>query len=243
MLKKEVLDAFKRLLECLLVIIAIPLAIIWDKVFVKFGWAYLDIFKGIFITVAFIYSAYSGMTLFQSEKKDRAFEYLFTLPISKLEIIVSKILPRISILIYLIMILACFLWSKTVLSIGINLVFVFAISVFISLAINSAVIGFIGILLLFGVFWQNCGIISYLIWKLHIASNILSGIYFSRLLSAALLLIPFGIAFWRTFKRLDMKPLKLQMRSYYIIILPSLIIIIAFMVIFYRGYMSWILKK
>ena len=239
MLKKEFLDASKRLLECLLILVAIPVSFVWDKVVIKFGWEFSEIFIGTFITIVVIFSVYSGATIFQSEKKDRAFEYLLSLPISRLRIIINKILPRISILLFLIIILASFSGFKLLLTNGVTFLFLFLISVFISITVNSVIIGLLGVLLLYYVFFFTSRIISFLSWQLHINITGLFGFMLGQLIPAALLLIPFGIAFWLTFKNFDMKPLKLQIKPYYYIALPSLIIIISFIVRFFGDYLSW----
>jgi hypothetical protein len=49
--------------------------------------------------------------------------------------------------------------------------------------------------------------------------------------------------FWLTFKKLDVKPIRLQMRTYYSILLPSLAGLVAFILLFYKKYMSWIMAR
>ena len=239
MLKKEFLDALKRLLECLLILIAIPISFVWDKVVIKFGWEFSEFFIGTFVAVVVIFSVYSGATIFQSEKKDRAFEYLLSLPISRSRIIINKILPRISILLFLLIVLAFFSGFKSVLISGFTLIVLFFISVFISITVSSVIIGLLGVFLLYYVFYFTSHIIRFLSWKLQINITGLFGFMLDQWISAALLLIPFGIAFWLTFKNFDMKPLKLQIKPYYYIALPSLIIIISFVVKFFGDYLSW----
>lgn len=239
MLKKEFLDASKRLPECLLILIAIPVSFVWDKVVIRFGWEFSEIFIGTFVTIVVIFSVYSGATIFQSEKKDRAFEYLLSLPISRLRIIINKILPRILILLFLIIVLASFSSFKLLLTNGITFLFLFLISVFISITVNSVIIGLLGVLLLYYVFFFTSHIMNFLSWKLHINITGLFGFMLGQLIPAALLLIPFGIAFWLTFKNFDMKPLKLQIKPYYYIALPSLIIIISFVVLLFGDYLAW----
>ena len=48
------------------------------------------------------------MTLFQAEKRDRGFEYLLILPVSRLKIFLYKYLPRLVALVILVAALAFF---------------------------------------------------------------------------------------------------------------------------------------
>ena len=57
-----------------------------------------------------------------------------------------------------------------------------------------------------------------------------------QLIAVALLLVPMGTAFWLTFKKMDVKPMKLQMRTYYAIVLPTLIVIITFVSVMFKKY-------
>jgi ABC-type Na+ efflux pump permease subunit len=239
MLKKEFRDALKRLGECLFVLIGVPLGYLWDKLIVKFGWDFLDIFKSVFIVVVFIYAAVAGVTIFLAEKKDRAFEYLCSLPISKRKILMNKILSRISFLaaLYFIMI---FMTKRNLASTeGLYLIFIFLVSLFLSLSIDSVVIGLIGISLLLSTYFFAYQTISFMAWKFHIISQPFSHPFFVQFISALILMAPFGAAFWKILKNLDAKPLKLQMKPYYTIALPSFLILVALIIKFYGEYMSW----
>ena len=108
MLRKELTETLKRFLECFLILIGIPVAFLLDKLIIRFGWGFLDIFQGFFIATIVVYAVYSGLTIFQAEKKDRAIEYLLSLPISRKKVIVMKVLPRLAILIFLILFFSCF---------------------------------------------------------------------------------------------------------------------------------------
>lgn len=228
----------KRLAECCFILIAIPIGYIWDIFFVKFGWKFSDMFTGVYVAIVFAYAAYSGVTIFQAEKKDRAFEYVLSLPISKLEIFKNKILPRILSLTFLYLILVILTNNKsTSIQEGLFLYYIFFISLFLSFTIDSVIIGFLGISLLFGLYFFSAQSISYLAWKIHLIPSIYSGRVLTQIISALLLLTPFGIAFWKIYKNLDAKPLKLQLRPYYAISLPSLLILLMLILKFYRDYL------
>lgn len=235
MLKKEVWDAVKRELECLLILAVVPLAFLWDRLVMKFNWGFRDIFSAVFITTVIIYAVYAGATIFQSEKKDRAFEYLFSLPVSRSKILLLKILPRLVTLIFLVIILALFF--KVDLSIfGITFLVVFFASTFLSLGINSIIINLIAVIMLYYVYrflWQILMNFSF-IHGLESRGDWLIPLF--KLIAAALLLVPMGTAFWLTFKRMDVKPMKLQMRTYYAIVLPTLVILITFVSVMFKKY-------
>jgi len=236
MLKKEVWDALKRELECLLILGAIPLALLWDRLVVNFGWEFRDIFSGIFITTVIIYAVYAGATIFQSEKKDRAFEYLFSLPLSRWKILQMKILPRIIILILLVIILILF-FNVDISIFGITFLVLFFVSAFLSIGINSIVINLIGVFMLYYVYEFLWKILTYFFDSKNISIPGSLGIITFQLFATALLLVPMGIAFWLTFKKMDVKPMKLQMRTYYAIVLPTLAVLITFITLMFKKYL------
>lgn len=237
MLKKEVWDALKRELECLLILGAIPLAFLWDRLIMKFNWGFRDIFSWVFIITVIIYAVYAGATIFQSEKRDRAFEYLFSLPISRGKILLMKIGPRLIILIFLVIVLALF-FKLDLLVFGITFLLIFFVSAFLSIGINSLMINLIGVLMLYSVYD--------FLWKILVNFSFLNGLESRgawiiptfQLFATALLLAPIGTAFWLTFKRMDVKPMKLQMRTYYAIVLPTLAVLITFITLMFKKYLS-----
>jgi len=238
MLNKEFLDTLKRLAECCFILIAIPLSYVGDRFFVKYGWKFSDIFTGVYVAIVFVYAAYSGVTIFQAEKKDRAFEYVLSIPVSKLKILKSKILPRILSLTFLYLLLIILTDNRsTSIYEGLFIYYIFFISLFLSFTIDSVIIGFLGISLLFGLYFFSAQSISYIAWKIHLIPSIYSGRLLTQIISALLLLTPFGIAFWKIYKNLDAKPLKLQLKPYYTISLPSLLIFLILILKFYRDYL------
>lgn len=240
MLKKECLEAIKKLLESLIILIVIPLAIVWDKLVAHNGWPYADIFKGGFIATLVIYAVYAGATILLPEKRDRAFEYLFSLPLTRSRIIMAKVLPRFIILAILLLLSAVFIGPELLTS-GMIFIVLFFVAVSLSIAVQSVILNLIGVSFLFGAFHMCLNVLSYLLWKLGLKFPSELGSIFVQLCSALLLLIPLWLAFWLTFKKLDVKPIRLQMRTYYSILLPSLAGLVAFILLFYKKYMSWIM--
>jgi ABC-type transport system involved in multi-copper enzyme maturation permease subunit len=236
MLKKEVWEAIKKGLECLLLLGIIPLAFLGDRWIMKFNWEFREIFSAVFVTTVIFYSVYAGATIFQSERKDRAFEYLFSLPISRSKILLMKLAPRLIILIFLVIILIL-IFKIGASDFGIIFFVLFFISVFLSVGVNSIMVNLIGVIMLLYV--------QYSLWQILMNFSFVHGLesrgYWIiptfQLIATALLLVPMGTAFWLTFKKMDVKPMKLQMRTYYAIVLPTLVIIIIFVSITFKKYL------
>jgi hypothetical protein len=55
-------------------------------------------------------------------------------------------------------------------------------------------------------------------------------------------LIPLAAAFAITVKNFDLKPIKWQVKPYLMIALPTVLILLSFIIVFFRGYLIWIRK-
>ncbi len=241
MLKKEISDSLKTFFLCLLLLLGVPLGYGLDKIIIHFGWRLSEIFNFMFVITLCAFPIASGLTIFQSEKKDRAFEYLFSLPLSRFKILIHKIFPRLVLLLLLILISVPFSVFDNIWFNGFNLVVLFLISVVMSISFSSLLIGVIGIHFFFYIYYQTSQIINLFFIGFDpqkIDSAFPPG-FPSSLLVAALQLIPLGSAFWVTFKKLDLKPLKLQMKSYYSIVLPTLIVFVSFIILTFKKYLSY----
>jgi len=238
MLNKELRDALKQFLECLLPLLIIPVAFVFDKYVIHSNWRIADIFNYAFLVVLVIYPLMAGTLIFQSEKKDNAFEYLLSLPLSRPKILADKIGPRLLFLFVLLLAALAISPFKDVLMNGFNLLVLFLISLFLCLSYTSIVVYFLEIGLLFWLFYLDSQILNYLLWRPEISRNIFPNIQ-SQLLAAALLLVPLGLAFLLTFKRFDVKPLKFQMKSYVFIALPAVLALITLTVVFVKKYWAW----
>ena len=238
MFKKELRDASKQFLECLVLLLVVPVAFVFDKCVIHFGWRMPDIFNYLLLIVLVIYSLCAGTLVFQSEKKDKAFEYLLSLPLSRPQILAYKIIPRLTFLFVLLGTSIIFPLFKNALMNGFNLIVLFLISLFLCLTYTSIIIYFLEIGLLFWLYFLDSQIINYLLWRPETAGNIYPD-FPSQLISAALILVPLGLSFWLTFKKLDVKPLKLQMKPYTFIALPVLLGLISLTVVFYKMYWAW----
>ncbi len=254
MLKKEILDSLKRLAESLLLFLTIPFTIFVDRVFIKFGAELTDVFYIIFYFIVTFFSIYSGATIFKTEKKDKAFEYLFSLPLSRLKILLYKILPRLVLL--GVVILVYYIFSEPAITLPalfhpavylkkLNYLltyfsFLFFLSAMLSLAFNSVA------LCLFGVFALNIlrlymsRSFDYLTWTIFpkLSGKIIV-VYLNDFLSAFVCLIPIGVAFWITYKNMDTRPLKFQMKKYYVITISTIVVLIAYVLVFFNLAHQW----
>jgi hypothetical protein len=240
MLKKEICDAFRKFLECIIILLALPLAIALDKLVFHDNWDFHLIFKVFFIITVVLYSFYSGTTIFQSEKRDKALEYLFSLPLPRWKIALYKIVPRLVLLILLLSVSPFFSLFENIHIAGFNLITLFFISVFLSIAINSVFIGMLGSGTLYLLYYTLYRTISHLATKTTTFAFIPDSYFSHQLISALLLLIPMGIAFWITFRSLDVKPLNLQLKPYVAIFLPTTIILTSLIVFLSLKYLPWL---
>ncbi len=241
MLKKEISDSLKTLILCLLLLLGVPLGHALDKIIIHFGWNFSDLFNFMLLMTTIVFPIAAGLTIFQSEKKDRAFEYLFSLPLSRFQIIMCKVLPRLALLLGLIIASALFSVYANIWLNGFNLVVLFSISVVMSISFSSLWLGAVGIAFFFYGYYTTSRIIYPIFtgWDpekyilISASTELLHSVF-----AAALLLIPLGTAFWITFKKLDVKPLKLQMKSFYSIVLPTFLIFIVFIILSFRRYLD-----
>jgi ABC-type Na+ efflux pump permease subunit len=240
MLRKEFRDALRRLAECMVLLVAVPLGYIWDRAIVHFGWHFADIWSAVFAVTVFLFAAYAGASLFLSEKKDRALEYLLSLPISRSKIVLAKIGPRLAILAGLWGVYSLFGglggpswdWSLLVL-----LLFLFFIAASLSISIDSVVIGVVGVILLFATFSFSSRTLTFIAWKLGLISSI-SSVWTGWIAAGVLILGPFAAAFLLVIRNLQAMPLRLQMRPYYRLALPSFLVVVFLILKFYGAFLA-----
>jgi ABC-type transport system involved in multi-copper enzyme maturation permease subunit len=234
MLRKEARDALKRFIESLVALLIIPFMYVGDKLVTKAGLDYASLIHTGFVITLLIYAVYAGATVFQSERKDRAFEYLFSLPLTRRKIILAKVLPRLGLLLLLGGAATIVVGRGLPAELGITLLLLFFSSLFLSIGVFSFVINLFGVGLMYLIYFQGVLVLALLLPKLGIDLTGRHSSLIVQLVSAAVLLVPFGIAFWLTFKKMDVRPPKLQMRTYYSIILPTLFVLVSLIVLLSR---------
>jgi hypothetical protein len=241
-LKKEFRDTLKILFYCLLLFLIIPIARLLDWQVIHSQWEISGIWQPLFIAVIIIFAAYSGVSIFQSEKKERALEYLFSLPVSKWKIIAVKIFPRFLLLLLLIITGGVFSVFQNIMIDGISVMILFLMAVFVSLAVDSLINALLGVLVLNIILYYTSLILSYLTMKYGLFGSDTPLFWVSQLLPAVLLLVPLAAAFGITVKNFDLKPLKWQAKPYLVIALPTVLILLFFIIVFFKGYLIWIRK-
>jgi len=237
MLRKEIRDALRRLAECLVLLAAVPLGYFWDRALVHYGWRLGDIWVAIFTATIFLFAVYAGASLFSSEKKDRALEYLLSLPVSRSKIVLAKIGPRLAILAGLAGALAIvngWTWNW---KIGASLLFLFLIAATLTIAVDSVVIGIIGVGLLFATVCLSSPTLTFIAWKLGLVAS-LSGGWVGWIAAGVLILAPFAAAFLLVMRNLQAMPFRFQIRPYYRLALPSLLVIILLIAKFFGSYLA-----
>jgi ABC-type Na+ efflux pump permease subunit len=241
-LTKEIKDTLKTLGYCLFLLLFIPLAMLMNWHIFHSQWEVSGIFAPVFVAIVLIFAAYSGVSIFQTEKKDRALEYLLSLPMSIWKILVIKILPRLTVLLLLIAVGGMLSIFRTVISDAIGVIILFFIAVFISLAVDSLGNAMIGVLLLNIILYYTSIITSYLTIEYRLWGSTEPIFWLSHLLPGLLLLVPLAVAFGLTLKNFDLKPLKWQARPYLVIALPSAAVLLLFIMVFLKKYLIWIKK-
>ena len=240
MLKKEFRDTLMTLGHCLLMLIIIPMAMLLNWHVFHSQWEVSGIWQPVFTAIVVLFALYSGISIFQSEKRDRALEYLLTLPISIRKIVAIKIFPRLVLLVLLIAAGGIFAIFKNIAVDGVSLIVLFLIAVFVSLAVDSLINGMIGVVLLNVILYYTSLIISYLSMEYGLFGSNAPQFLFSHLLPAVLLLVPLAAAFGITLKNFDAKPLKWQAKPYLMIALPTVLLLISFILVFIKKYLVWV---
>jgi hypothetical protein len=234
MLEKELRAALLRFAESLVVLLAFSVMYVADKLVLKTGLDYASLIQTAFVITIILFAAYAGSTIFQAERKDHAFEYLFSLPLGRGRILLAKVLPRLGLLVLLGVGASLVLGHAIRQALGIAAVVIFLSALFLSIGVSSLIIGAFGILMLYLIFLEGGVVAGYLLKRLEPGLHgWLAGLA-PQLVSASVLLIPLGIAFWLTFREMDARPIKLQMRTYYAIVLPALAVIVTILIVFFK---------
>jgi len=238
--KKELYDTFKTLGQSLLILLLIPIAMMLDWHVFHSGWEISGILQPVFLAFVLVFAAYAGVSIFQAEKKDRALEYLLALPISTWKILIMKILPRFTALVLLIVIGGFAGVIKDFFPDLIALIVVFVVGLCLSLAVESMINAVIGVLLINLIIYYSILMIDYLVLPEGLPGNYTAMIITAHVVSIMLLLVPLCAGFLMTMKKLDFKPLKWQAGFYLKVALPSMFLMITFILLFVKKYLLWI---
>jgi ABC-type multidrug transport system permease subunit len=237
---KELRDTLKTLGYCMLFLLFIPIALLMNWHILHFQWEVSGIFAPVFMAIVLIFASYSGVSIFQREKKDRALEYLFSLPMPIGKILAIKIFPRLLILMLLFALGVIFSVFRTVISDAAGIVILFFTAIFISLAVDSLANAMIGVLLVNIILYYTSIITSYLAIENRFLGSTEPLFWLSYLIPGLLVLVPLAVAFWLTLRNYDLKPLKWQAKPYLIIALPWAAVLLVFIMVFLKKYLKWI---
>lgn len=246
MLKKETRDTARRLVECLSILLIIPIVYATEKFIIRMGVNFREIAEFIVIAALVIFAVYAGATVFLAEKRDRAFEYLFSLPLARRRILGNKLAPRLAAVLALALLMPPLLGAESASYLGVSLFVLFFLALFLSIPVNSVILGFLGV----GMLYYLCSLAGRMLyhlmiqlWRQNISPYNPKEHYSSMILAALLLLFPLGIAFWKTFKNLDLKPIPRQLKPYLTFALPAAAVMITLVVLYYNVYMRWLLNS
>lgn len=218
MLKKELRDTLRILLESSVPLLAIP--VVFGLVrFMGFVVSFSEMAYGGFLSAVILFAGYSGLGMFYRERKDKGFEYLLSLPYSKLRIFIYKVVPRVVVLV-MIGVLPVIFTNLEVSDFLLPLLFLQLGMLFLSLAFGSLFAGIIaGVILAY--FYVLSGFFVEYFFRYFLG---LEPIVPSNILAALCLLVPLGISFFLAYKNLDLKPYKYTVRPYLYVAVPLLML-------------------
>lgn len=101
---RELKETLRQTIFIMAFFILIPLLYLTDRAVYETGLTFIEYFSNgldLFILITAVYLAYN---MFKAEERDGATEYLLSLPISRLNLLVCKVLPRIAVLSVLLLI-------------------------------------------------------------------------------------------------------------------------------------------
>ncbi|MCK4762121.1 MAG: hypothetical protein KAW12_07975 [Candidatus Aminicenantes bacterium] len=241
MFKKEFRDTLIILAHSSLLFLALPLLNNVDYGVASLEREFASVFNLIYTLFVIVFAAYAGAAFFSHEKKENAFEYLFSLPLPRWKMFLYKLAPRLLVLLLLIaagVILSVF---SDIPADVFGLLFLFLSALFLGLVVDSLIMGLLGVLTVNMLFYFAVLIINYIAIEAA-GTGEPAGFFLSLLLPGLLLLAPLGTAFALCFKRMDLKPLELHLKPYALIVSPMVFFFVVFFLLFFRDYFSWVRK-
>ncbi len=218
MLKKEFRDTLRILLESFIPFLAVP--VVFGTLLLMGMEASFNemVYMGFFASVV-LFAGYSGLAIFHWERKDKGFEYLLTLPCSKLRIFLYKAVPRVTVLVLIGLPLVIFT-KMTVPGFLLPLLFFQWGMVFMSLAFGSLFVGIIAGIIMAYFYVLSSYFFEYLFRFIFYLEPIVA----PNIIAALFLLVPLGISFFLAYKNIDSKPLTYTVRPYLYVAVPLLLL-------------------
>jgi len=228
MLKKEFINVLKLTILFCLVIAILPVILLATKIISDMS--YIDVFFPVLYFGMSLVAIFMGVSLFTVDRRQGGMEYILSLPYSRLKLLSLKILPRfIIVLIFYIAALASY--KLTGEDYPVSSVIYFTIIYFslfliaISLSANSDKFFVLSIIsIFFSIIYFALPFLMY--WGV----DLIKGSYFLAessthwpfLFAAVVLVLPFIISFILSFRRPDIRPVKVYNRRYFKYFAPIL---------------------
>ncbi len=241
MLKKEIREVLKQILFFSLVIIVLPgflriTSIVADQ-------TYFDIFFGGLQVWLLFWAMFMGISLFSADHGQKGMEYLLSLPYSRLQIFVFKILPRLVAVVVFFLVFLILYWNggedKSAFSLlAFSIVYFSFFLIALSLSASSENFIFLSLLSFFSLFiylwliflayrvaWLFKDIPYYELDIRPFFAGALDPDISGHILAAAFfLLLPLVISFYLTFTKLDGRPPKVFNKRHIKYLIPLFIL-------------------
>lgn len=232
MLKKEFRDTLMILLQSSILLLSIPI-IMGLSLVIESNIPFRQLLKAASFITVLAFSGYSGLAMFQTERKDKGFEYLLTLPLSKLKLLIFKMLPRLSVLVFIGGGYAFLANVNNVREYFAALLIFHLAAAFLSLAFQSLFPGVVAVILLSFLFTLYNRFLGQMYHQIkQLAFNPFS-IVPPYILASFLLLVPLGISFFLVLKNLDLKPYTYSIRPYLFIAIPVVLLQAIIITVYY----------
>lgn len=214
MLRKECRDTFRTLLESSIVLALLPVTYAGELVG-RWGFSFGDTLAVVYPLFVGLFAITSGVTLFRSEQQNDAFEYLLSWPLGRGKKLITKLSPRLAVLLVLVGIgLALSLFQPLGASV-VKIWGLFGIAVFMSLAMETLFVAMLGV---FCIWLMPVGVSELLVARYGLSPAL------ALLLTFLFFLLPMATSFMLTFFNLEATPLKRQIRYYMMFTLPALLL-------------------
>ena len=251
MINKEFKEVGKQMLLLaaiiLIPLVLFPLVMSGTSMKASFG----DIFFPMVQAVLLFFSLFLGISLFSNERRSQGMEYILSLPFSRMQLLIYKLVPRVVMLglLYLFYLLMLQLGGAdhmfiTTLSFTYIYIILFVVSLYFSVASDNFVVSAVAGLIILGLVLAVI-LGSYLLANsmrggepryvdgielFHLESN--SGIPGLLTPVVIVLLLPFLIAFILSFKRVDIRPARQFNRKYFKLFIPLIVIALGLSLLF-----------
>jgi hypothetical protein len=232
MLKKEFRDTLRILIESALLMLSIPLILLVAWIF-DLEAPPGDLLSGTYILTFFVFAGYSGIALFKTEKRDKGFEYLFTLPLPRIKILLYKIVPRLAVLILLSM-PVFMIFDFTFNGTAVPGFLLFFGCVCLSLAFESYLVGIIAVILFVFFYSLSQRFISVGLFLLTSKTYLFTRSLSASTIALLILCIPLVISFLMVLKKMDLKPYKYIVKPYIKVMLPVILVHIIIFLLYYN---------